>query len=283
MLLDLPPWALGALRKDTRFFVLDYAIPTTHVLQFNPNSQPLKSRELRLALSYALDVQRILAQRILRSPEPVGGRLSTAPFATTSYAYNGLVARRDFNASMAVSRHGVAVKRLQTIPPLRLVCEHDPQSQAAATEIIAQWKRVGIAVELVQPKPLSGESPGRRGPLEWDIAYRKLRMEEPLMEIWPFLTVSSGARMESMRSVPDWLRIELLDLDRAPDWKSAVSRLQTLHAHLYAEIAYIPLWEVDDAIVLRKNVRDFPPFKFVTPYQDVERWIVQSWFPEDEP
>jgi hypothetical protein len=83
--------------------------------------------------------------------------------------------------------------------------------------------------------------------------------------------------------MPDWLRIELLDLDSAPDWKSAINRLQTLHAHLYSEVAYIPLWEVDDTIVLRKNVRDFPPFKFVNAYQDVERWIVQSWFPEDEP
>jgi hypothetical protein len=283
MLLDLPPWAIGSLRKDTRYFVLDYAIPTTHVLQFNPNSQPLKSRELRLALSYALDVQRILSQRILRSADSSVGRLSLAPFATTSYAYNGLLTRRDFNASMAVSLQAAAVKRLQSIPALRFVCEHDPEAQSAAAEIVAQWKRVGIAVELVQPESLTGNPQPARRPLEWDIAYRKLRMEEPLVEMWPFLTVNSGARLESVRSAPDWLRIELLDLDRAPDWKSAVSRLQTLHAHLYAEVAYIPLWEVDDAIVLRKNVRDFPPYKFVTPYQDVERWIVQSWFPEDEP
>jgi Bacterial extracellular solute-binding proteins, family 5 Middle len=283
MLLDLPPWAIGSLRKDTRFFVLDYAIPTTHVLQFNPNSQPLKSRELRLALSYALDVQRILSRRIVRSADSPVGRLSTAPFATTSYAYNGVLTRRDFSASMAVSLHAAAVKSLQSIPPLRLVCEHDPEAQSAAAEIAAQWKRVGIAVELVQPESLTGNPQPAHRPLEWDIAYRKLRMEEPLVELWPFLTVNSGARLESVRSTPDWLRIELLELDRAPDWKSAVSRLQTLHAHLYAEVAYIPLWEVDDAIVLRKNVRDFPPFKFVTPYQDVERWIVQSWFPEDEP
>jgi hypothetical protein len=283
MLLDLPPWAIGSLRKDTRFFVLDYAIPTTHVLQFNPNSQALKSRELRLALSYALDVQRILSQRILRSADSSGGRLSTAPFATTSYAYNGLLTRREFSASMGVSLHAAAVKRLQSIRPLRLVCEHDPEAESAAAEILSQWKRVGIAAEIVQPESLAGDPQSVRRPLDWDIAYRKLRMEEPLVEIWPFLTVNSGARLESVRSAPDWLRIELLDLDRAPDWKSAVSRLQTLHAHLYAEVAYIPLWEVDDAIVLRKNVRDFPPFKFVTPYQDVERWIVQSWFPEDEP
>jgi hypothetical protein len=283
MLLDLPPWAVGSLRKDTRFFVLDYAIPTTHVLQFNPNSEPLKSRELRLALSYALDVQRILSKRILRDTESTAGRLSTAPFATTSYAYNGLLTRRDFNASMALSLHSAAVKRLQKIPPLRLLCEHDPEAQSAATDIIAQWKRVGIAVEMVQTEVSAGNAPPAPRAPEWDIAYRKLRMEEPLVELWPFITVNSGARLESVRSAPDWLRIELLDLDHAPDWKSAVNRLQSLHAHLYTEVAYIPLWEVDDAIVLRKNVRDFPPYKFVNAYQDAECWIVQSWYPEDEP
>jgi hypothetical protein len=279
MLVDLPPWALSPLRKDTRFFVLDYAIPTTHVLQFNPKSQPLKSRELRLALSYALDVQRILSERILRGAEASAARLTTAPFATTSYAYNGLLARREFHAGMAFNLHAVAVKRLKTIPPLRLLCERDPEAEAAAADILAQWKRVGIAAELVQPPAVDVAA---RGPLEWDIAYRKLRMEEPLMEIWPFLTVESKARLESVRDVPDWLRSELLELDRAPDWKSAVNRVQTLHAHLYAEVAYIPLWEVDNVIVLRKNVHDFPAFKFVNPYQDADRWIVQSWYPEDD-
>jgi hypothetical protein len=135
----------------------------------------------------------------------------------------------------------------------------------------------------VQTASPFGSSRTAARPLTWDIAYRKLRMEEPLIELWSFLTVNLGARLESVRTMPDWLRIELLDLDNAPDWKTAVRRLQTLHAHLYAEVAYIPLWEVDDAMILRKNVRDFPAFKFVTPYQDIERWIVQSWFPEDEP
>jgi hypothetical protein len=283
MLLDLPPWATEPLRKDTRFFVLDYAIPTTHVLQFNPNSRPLKSRELRLALSYAIDAPRILSQLMLRKPDSSAGRLSTAPFATTSYAYNGLLTRREFSASMAFSLHAAAVKRLKSIPPLRLVCEHDLEAQSAVAEIVTQWKRVGIAVELVQAPPHSGTPQTAPPALEWDIAYRKLRMEEPVVELWPFLTVNSGARLESLRTVPDWLRIELLELDNAPDWKSAVGRLQTLHAHLYAEVAYIPLWEVDDAIVLRKSVRDFPAVKFVNSYHDIERWIVQSWFPEDEP
>jgi tetratricopeptide (TPR) repeat protein len=283
MLLDLPPWAIASLRRNTRLFVLDYAIPTTHVLQINPQSQPLKSRELRLALAYAIDAQRILSERILRDPESTAGRLTTAPYATTSYAYNGLLAHRDFSPSTAFGLHAAAVKRLKTIPPLRLVCESDPEAQSAVTQLIAQWKRVGITVELLPTKSLASNPATLQKVATWDIAYRKLRMEEPVVELWPFLTFDSGARLESLRALPDWLRLELLELDNSPDWKSAVNRLQTLQSHLYSEVAYIPLWEVDDAIILRKNVRGFPPYKFVNSYQDVEHWIVQSWYPADEP
>ena len=56
-----------------------------------------------------------------------------------------------------------------------------------------------------------------------------------------------------------------------------------LHAHLFSEVECIPLWEIDDAIVLRKNIHDFPAVRFVNSYQDVERWIVQPWYSEDEP
>jgi hypothetical protein len=79
------------------------------------------------------------------------------------------------------------------------------------------------------------------------------------------------------------MREEILGLDNATDWKSAVNRLQQLQAHLYSEVECIPLWEVDDTLILRKNIRDFPPVKFVHTYQDVERWIVQPWYAEDEP
>jgi len=59
--------------------------------------------------------------------------------------------------------------------------------------------------------------------------------------------------------------------------------MNSLHADLYSQVGYIPLWEIDDSIVLRKNVHDFPPAKFVDTYQDIDRWTVQSWYPEDEP
>lgn len=277
LLPDLPTWAVSLVANDPRFFVLHYAVPTTHVLQINPRSAPLRSRELRLAMAYSIDAPQLLSRVVLRDPTLQNGRVVTAPFATTSYAYNSLVAPRDFNAGMAASLYAAAAKRLKSVPVLRMVCEPGPTAHLAAAEILNEWKRVGIRAELV-----TGDASAAGG-AKWDVAYRTLRMEEPLVELWPFLTVDAGPRLESLRNLPDWLREEMLGLDNAADWKSAVSRLQQLQGHLYAEVECIPLWEIDDALVLRKNIRDFPPVKFVHAYQDVERWIVQSWFPEDEP
>jgi ABC-type transport system substrate-binding protein len=278
LLPDLPTWAVSLVRDDSRFFAINYAVPTTHVLQFNPKSEPLRSRELRLAMAYAIDAPRMLSRIVLRDPTLQRGRIITAPFATTSYAYNSLVAPRDQNAGMAASLRAAAAKRLKSLPVLRVVCEPGTTARAAAAEILNEWKRVGIKAELV-----TGDSAAADAGTNWDVAYRTLRMEEPLVELWPFLTAGGGARLESIRHFPDWLRAEILGLDNAADWKSAVSRLQQLQAHLYAEVEYIPLWETDDALVMRKNIRDFPPARFVHTYQDIERWIVQTWFAEDEP
>lgn len=277
MLPDLPTWAVSLVRGDPRFFVLNYALPTTHVLQFNPRSEPLRSRELRLAMAYAIDAPRILSRIVLRDPTLQYGRTVTAPYATTSYAYNSLVTPREYSAGMAASLHLAAAKRLKSVPVLRLACEPGPTAKLAAAEIINQWKRVGIRAELVAGDSAIADA------RNWDVAYRALRMEEPLVELWPFLTVDAGPNLESLRHFPDWLREELLGLDNAADWKSAVNRLQQLQGHLYTEVECVPLWETDDALVLRKIVHDFPSVKFVHSYQDAERWIVQPWFPEDEP
>ena len=233
-------------------------------------ARPLRSRELRLAMAYAIDAPHILSRIVLRDPTLQNGRIVTAPFATTSYAYNSLVAPREFNAGMAASLRLAASKRLKSLPVLRLVCEPGPTAQLAAAEILNAWKRVGIRAELV-----AADSPAAGG--KWDVAYRTLRMEEPLVELWPFLTVERRDRgSKACAILPDWLRVELLELDNAADWKSAVNRLQQLQAHLYAEVECIPLWEVDDALVLRKNIRDFPRSSSSTP---IRTWNAGSSSP----
>jgi ABC-type transport system substrate-binding protein len=72
--------------------------------------------------------------------------------------------------------------------------------------------------------------------------------------------------------------MELIELDNAGNWNSAVKKIKRLHQLLWGEVQIIPLWEVDDYLVIRKNITGFPAQPMRT-YHDIERWIVKPWYP----
>jgi len=104
-------------------------------------------------------------------------------------------------------------------------------------------------------------------------------MTEPVADLWPFLTMKPSARVDDLEHLPDWLRQQLIELEQAVDFRSAVQQLRELHFRLNELVYLIPLWEVDDVIVIRRNIQGFPQ-QIVSPYQNVERWFVGPWFPK---
>jgi hypothetical protein len=92
--------------------------------------------------------------------------------------------------------------------------------------------------------------------------------------------MKQDARVEDLEHLPDWLRQQLIELEQAVDFNSSVEMLQRLHFRLHQLVHLIPLWEIDDVIVIRNNIQGFPP-AMIHPYQNVERWIVQPWYPND--
>jgi len=274
VLTELPRWHVASLKADDRFFVVPYALPTTDVLQFHPGNKALASREFRMALASAIDRERLLRGILLREPEAdAANYLITAPYARKFAAYNPLVPQRTVDLTVAASLVLAAKKSLGgEIPPLKMVCAPDATVEAVAREMIAQWKRIGITVELVT-------EPGAK-PAEWDLVYRRLRMEEPMTQLWPFLTLDDQPRTAAVRHLPDWLRQELIALENAGDWSTANSLMHDLHRHLFADVQYIPLWEFEDYFVARKNIRGFSS-EPMHPYQNIERWIVQPWIAPD--
>ena len=157
------------------------------------------------------------------------------------------------------------------IPALKLLCDPDPIAQAAAVQLVNHWARIGVTVQLVAGNARSDD---------WDILYRVVKMTEPFSELWPFLTLESRARVESLMHLPDWFNRELIALDSAPNWNSATGTLKRLHRMLMDEVQIIPLWEVDDFMVLRKNITGVPKRPMHT-YQSIELWRVNSWYPKD--
>ncbi len=238
-------------------------------------------------------------QLLYRRSQPDRGRVVTAPWATNLSAYNSTVIPREADISLALGLATAAKKSLGAeMRPLRMICEPEPVIEAAAKRLIEEWKRIDITVELVtasasaevaRPQAAdrlpvaSGQdtvSAPAAEPQAWDLVYRTARSTEPMMELWPLLSLDTVARVQSVRYLPDWLRQGLIDLDRTADWSTTVSSLQELHRQLAETAQFIPLWEIDDVLVFRNKLRGIPDAP-LHPYHDVEQWIWEPWYATD--
>lgn len=252
-------------------------------------------------------------QSLFRKSQPDRGRVVSAPWATTLAAYNPIVAARESDWSLAFALATAAKKGMGgKLPTLRLICESDPVVESAAQRLVQEWRRADIPVQLVtlpsaatQPPPqaravnaeasiqlvaavaqegaVANEPKPEQAPTDettWDIVYRTARIAEPMMELWPLLSLDTVARLETIRYLPDWLRQGLIDLDRTADWATTVANVQELHRELAETVQLIPLWEIDDALVVRRTVRGIPDAP-LHPYHDVELWISEPWYPTE--
>ncbi len=295
MIAHLQPWEIDAFESNKDFYRRQYGLPFVHVIQFNPNNEVLKNPQVRRSLSMSIDRERILKQTVLKDDAMRHGRPVAAPWAARSYANSSLVEvpaydlqglrtaaalrgtaemvlktdeEREAEAKAAKTGNNAPTKsdrpRTKKLPTLRLMLEEDPVIQASAVEIIKFWKAAGYSIQIID----STDDPNG-----WDLVYHKVRMVEPLVELWPFLTLAEKAKVEGLLVLPDWLKQKVVDLDFTSNFPAAEEHLRLLHRHLSAQGFFIPLWEVDDYAVFSTNVSGFsnPP---VTPYQRVNQWSV---------
>jgi hypothetical protein len=309
MLPDLPDWIIRRVRgnKDfeKQYFIQKYAMPTTHVLQINPKSRPLGFRELRRALFQSIDRERLLYEIVLRDQpladqsrelvrltkeRPAGdadveklkvelrdkklatnGRLTNSPFPQFSYAVSPRLPDQPFDLSGSVALTiAVGQQMGGNIPVLRMAVPPEEIPQAIAKKLVAVWGRIGVNVEIV----------GEDDADSWDLAYRTLQLEEPITDLWTFLTVRPHARIEDLAPFPDWMKQELIALDRSSDWNRAVELCQTLHRHLWSDMRFMPLWELDGFMIYRKQVRGVPQDPLHC-YEQIDRWNVEAWYASD--
>ena len=159
----------------------------------------------------------------------------------------------------------------KTPPPIRLLVPPDPKIRKAANAIIKAWKLVGLKASIVD------WSKGVNDPKSWDLAYRANRMYDPQSQLWPFLTMQDKTRVDDLRVLPQWLRVELMDMDSASDWNASAKMLLALHNHLMSESITIPLWETEEFMLIRKNVRGGKK-RPVHVYQNIDQWVVEPSF-----
>jgi ABC-type transport system substrate-binding protein len=302
----LLPWEVNAFKASGEFVTKQYSIPLTHVIAFNPMSDRIVNAQMRRALSFAVNREGILKSIVLKDDAMQHGRPTSAAWHLESYATEPNEVPPAYNLRLAYALRFAAERQLQLaeltkltdaaksearkkkenfdpekfraetkvdyvkLPRLRFVVEPEPTCIAAAERILLYWQKIGFEVDLIK-----GDQPG--DPLtdgEWDMCYRRVRMEEPLLELWPLLANDNSLDMNRLGMFPDWMRQELINLDYASSFQDAQTRLFTIHNHISAEAFLIPLWEVDDFAVWRKPIIGMPERPLST-YQNVERWIVR--------
>lgn len=267
---------LKALQEDTRFLVLPYAMPVSHFILFHHNCAALKDGQLRRALSLAIPRDELIKGVILDGVAEPLARATTTPFPSVSYGYNRLLQQPAYDPQRAAALALTAKKQSGAdLPVLRLASPPDPQVRELVTAMIEHWRRVGITVKMVDDQSGLSDS-------GWDMVYRTTSIVEPVTDLWPTLSLHAGARVESLRPLPERMRRQLLELERSNDWTSATTLLRRIESELLIEARYIPLWEIDDFFVTRRNLAGMPS-RLMHAFHDVERWTLQPWYPQEAP
>ncbi len=279
MLPNIPAWDVDRIEADDRFYVRQYQLPTTHLIQINPRSSVMQNRELRRAMAFGINRPQILEEEILQQPGSKRGRVVTGPFPSKGYAYNSQVEMRDYDLTLAYSLVVAAKKQLGTdIPTLKMLCVPDSIAQKAAVKITKYWERLGIKVEIITDD--ATEAAANQQPEDWDIIYRTVVMAEPVFDIWPFLTFDPQSRVTSIGYLAPLLRQDLIELENTVNWRNAVRIMQQTHLHLWAEVQVIPLWEVDNYLVMRQDIRGFTPSP-MSAYEEIQNWVIDPWYPNE--
>ena len=280
------PWDVPDLLAGENVLAFKSSLPAAHVLQINPLSAPLKNAELRKALLLALDRGQIMNDAVLRTDEARAaglGRVISAPFPSFSEATNPLLDLREQNLTLAFALSLAAGKALDrdrgAVPELTILAPDDAVVAGVLAELAATWERIGIRVRFVVGGDAAALAMDK--PEAWDLAYRTVRMREPAREIAPLLTNSESVTLDSLLTLSDWLRRDLIALERAGNRNDAVAVLHDLHRHMRSEVRVIPLFEIDEYVFARTTLRNAEG-PLVHPYQGVERWQVDAQLPTDD-
>lgn len=306
----LRPWEADAIRDSELGSVLQFAAPDNHVIVFNPHREAVQNPQLRRALSLAIPREIILKRIILQDEAMKYGRVSSAAWPQASYASSPLVEDPKFDLRLAFALKFAAEEQLKIpvkqqlvaearaaareagedwvesvwraqnaemlreataeikLPPLTMLCDPDPVMQEAAEKMAEFWGRLGLDVQLVYPD--SADEPST----DWDMMYRRVRMEEPLLDLWPVLLTDHSLDVSLLAGYPDWMRQDLTGLDYAGSFRVARNRLFRIERNIAAQAFLIPLWEVEQFIAFRHGISGFRE-RPLSVYDDVQRWVVK--------
>ena len=268
------------LESDPNIQVLQYSLPTIHVLVPNHDKVFTGNQTFRRALAYGIGRQAILDTEVLGKRQVPGCQLISGPFPLgvrendpLAYAYDERIAPRPFDPRLATvlvtlarrELEEVAKKRGTQVPTDNKLILSYPRNQLArvSCQAIGQYlKVIGVECELRELPP--GASVDVTG--ESDLVYMQVALWEPLTDARRLLAPTGVAAGGN-----EYIGLALQRLDAARNWRKARTRLLELHRIVAEQVAIIPLWQTVNFLAHRKRLQGLGLHPLVL-YEDVEQW-----------
>ncbi len=165
LLEDLAPDRLAELGAVDGIKVGKYTTPSLHRIAIDGRNDALRNRNLRRALSLAIDRKTLLEETVLRRPSDAVNAIADGPFLKGTYADAADVSPLPYDPWLAHALVAAARKELGG-GVIRLTLEHPPTATARAVcpKLAAAWNTVGLEVTLKETaeRALDAQPPVRR-------------------------------------------------------------------------------------------------------------------------
>ncbi|WP_165219308.1 ABC transporter substrate-binding protein [Aquisphaera insulae] len=279
----VPPDQIGALRANPEIRVGQYASPRSHVLAIDARNPLLRNRSLRRGLSYAIPRKALLEETVLRHPTDDASDVADGVFGKGSYANAPDVKPLEFNPALAIMLVAGAKKEMGGSPiELKLEYPSIPEVRAVVPRLTEALEQSGIKLQAVEVPESRLESELRSG-RRFDLAYRALRCDEPILDagllLCPGYDAPPQADALASAASPRILQL-LLQLDRATEVSTARGLAIQIDRESRDELPVIPLWYAADHYAWRTRLKG-PAESAESIYQGLETWEIQPWFARD--
>jgi peptide/nickel transport system substrate-binding protein len=283
LIAHVPADQVTALEATPGIKVGQYAQPAIHLLAIDGRTLALRNRSLRRGLSYAIDRKALLEDYLLKHPVTDADLALDGPFPRGSYADAPAVKPLGNNIGLARMLVAAAVKELGG-SPVKLALEYPslPEAERAVAKLADAFRQAGVEIGTSE-LPESRLEAELRGGRRFDIAYRVVRCDEPVMDAGIMLCPGYDAPLaaDALGSISSPFILQLLlQLERATDWPTARALAIQIDRVSRDELPVIPLWQLTDHYAWRDRLKG-PTERASLLYQAIDTWEIAPWIAKD--
>ena len=283
VLAHAPADQLATLAADPEVKIGRYAQPAIHVIALDGRNPAIRNRMLRRGLSYAIDRKALLEETVLKRRLTDSDAQADGVFPKGGYADAPGVKPLTHAPVLAAALVTLARGELGKAPiKLKLEYPAIAEVRAVVPRLVDAFRLARVDIEAVEVPESQLESELRAG-RRFDLAYRVLRCDEPVLDAGPMICPGYDAPPASdalsSAASPRMLQL-LLQLERAAEWPTAKGITLQIDRELRDELPVLPLWQTTAHYAWRSRLKG-PGEEADALYQNIESWEVAPWVAKD--